>query len=174
MPQVDYISKDAAAKQLNLSVRRVQDLAKDGKIKSKLERNPETGHMTLMFHAGDVAAYQQRQEEASKLPAPRLKDGMIGVPFRQPFMPFVATTPPEPVFAVPQAWLTLDQAASYSGLPASFLRSLIDSGTLAAFDTGPRPGGRWRVAKRDLDTLQGERLTGQAREIQRMDDREVL
>ena len=171
MPQVEWITKDAAAQELNLSVRRIQDLAKGEKIKSKLEKNPATGHKTLMLDAGSVAAYQAQQEQAANLPAVLRSNGAsndFNKIARLAAEVFRHDDPPAKFGKPDASWLTLDQAALYSGLPRSFLRSLIDSGKLAAFDTGPRSGGRYRVAKKDLDALQGERLTGQQREIERM------
>jgi excisionase family DNA binding protein len=50
-------------------------------------------------------------------------------------------------------WLTVDEAADYSGLPASFLLSLIDGKRLGALDVGVRAGGRYRVARRDVDAI---------------------
>jgi excisionase family DNA binding protein len=71
-----------------------------------------------------------------------------------------ALPPPQPVSAprVPETpWLTLDEAAVYSGLPVSYLQKQIDDGCLAAIDVGVRPGGRYRVARRDLDTITATR-----------------
>lgn len=50
-------------------------------------------------------------------------------------------------------WLTVEEASVYSGLPASYLLRQIEDGCLAAIDVGIRPGGRYRVARRDLDTI---------------------
>ncbi|HUD98633.1 MAG TPA: helix-turn-helix domain-containing protein [Bryobacteraceae bacterium] len=50
-------------------------------------------------------------------------------------------------------WLSLPEAAAYTGLPQSALRKLLASRKLAALDTGPRLGGRWRIKRSDLDNI---------------------
>lgn len=58
----------------------------------------------------------------------------------------------------PRPWLTLGEAAEYSGLPKSTLQALIDASQLKAIDCGPRPGGRYRIKRVDLDGLEGMNL----------------
>jgi excisionase family DNA binding protein len=52
-------------------------------------------------------------------------------------------------------WITIDEAAEVSGLPASCIKTLIEAKQLPAIDVGPRPGGRWRVKRTDLEKLEG-------------------
>jgi len=59
----------------------------------------------------------------------------------------------EPPIYHPGQWLSLPEAAAYTGLPQSTLRKLIASRKLLALDVGPRPGGRWRVKRSDLDAI---------------------
>jgi len=53
----------------------------------------------------------------------------------------------------PGQWLSLPEAAAYTGLPQSTLRQLLANRKLPGFDTGPRLGGRWRIKRSDLDNL---------------------
>ncbi|MGO4882925.1 MAG: helix-turn-helix domain-containing protein [Bryobacteraceae bacterium] len=53
----------------------------------------------------------------------------------------------------PGQWLSLPEAAAYTGLPQSTLRKLVAGRKLPALDTGPRLGGRWRIKRSDLDNL---------------------
>ena len=48
-------------------------------------------------------------------------------------------------------FLTMAECAEYSGLPAAFLRRLIESGKLKALKTG----AGWRVARVELEKLAG-------------------
>jgi hypothetical protein len=49
-----------------------------------------------------------------------------------------------------RTWLTLDEAAAFSGLPKSWLLKRAETGRWdAAVDVGRRKGGRWRF-RRDL------------------------
>jgi excisionase family DNA binding protein len=50
-------------------------------------------------------------------------------------------------------WLTIAEAADYTGLPESFLLHMIEEGDLPALDVGVRPGGKWRVSRRALDGI---------------------
>jgi excisionase family DNA binding protein len=50
-------------------------------------------------------------------------------------------------------WMSAKEAAEYSGLPVSTMKVLIGTGKIPAIDCGPRPGGRWRVKRSDLDAL---------------------
>lgn len=56
---------------------------------------------------------------------------------------------------VKQSWVTVDQAESITGLPASVIRNLIEAQQLKAIDCGPRPGGKYRIKRSDLDALEG-------------------
>jgi len=61
--------------------------------------------------------------------------------------------PPLQPAAADRPWLTVEEAAGYSGLPASFLLGLVESRRLPALDVGVRAGGRYRVARRDVDAI---------------------
>ncbi len=50
-------------------------------------------------------------------------------------------------------WLTLRDAAAYSGLPAQYLERQIRDGRLGAIDVGIDPGVYYCVARRDLDAI---------------------
>ncbi|MGA2737821.1 MAG: helix-turn-helix domain-containing protein [Bryobacteraceae bacterium] len=53
----------------------------------------------------------------------------------------------------PAQWLSLAEAAAYTGLPQSILRKLLGNRKLPGLDTGPRLGGRWRIKRSDLDAI---------------------
>ena len=58
-------------------------------------------------------------------------------------------------------WLTIDEAAEFSGLPAFAIKTLLESGLLPGLDIGTAKwgpvGGRWRVKRADLEKLEGTR-----------------
>lgn len=68
----------------------------------------------------------------------------------------------------PRDWLKVDEAALSTGLPATAILCMIEAGKLPAIDLdngqsrkgGGRVGGRYRVSRKDLDALQGERVGG--------------
>jgi hypothetical protein len=55
--------------------------------------------------------------------------------------------------AGPRPWLTLDEAAEYSGLPAAWLLSQARSGSLVAIDVGMGSQERWRFSRARLARL---------------------
>ena len=163
MPR-SYLTKEVAAKQSGRSVRRLLELAKEGKIRKTIIRDPANNNRELaMFDARDIAKLALiplggAEFRLPGLPAPRpgpLATALAPAPRPQPkpVAPVIPPTAPPPL----RPWLTLDEAEAYSGLPAGFLRRLIRENRLPAFDTGPRPDGKWRIARRDLDALSPQR-----------------
>lgn len=55
-------------------------------------------------------------------------------------------------------YLTIPEADFYVGLSGDTLFELIESGRLPAIDVGPRPGGKYRILRSDLDAFAKERL----------------
>jgi len=74
------------------------------------------------------------------------------VPFPGSSQAGVASVFRAPVYH-PGQWLSLAEAAAYTGLPQSTLRKLLASRKLPGLDTGPRLGGRWRIKRSDLDNI---------------------
>jgi len=58
--------------------------------------------------------------------------------------------------SAPPPWLTVEEAAAYSGLPASFLLGLVESRRLPALDVGLGPDG-YRVRRLDVDAITATR-----------------
>ena len=141
MPR-SYLSKEVAASRSGRSVRRLRELAATGRIRKKTIREPENGNReATLFDAADIAALARGE-------TPRVELAV---------RPLAAL--PQPAASVVHRWLTVAEAAEYSGLPPNFLIKLICTGKLPAFDVGPRPGGRWRVAARDLNSLQPTKVS---------------
>ena len=158
---VGWISKSEAARLLDKSERTVLAMAADGRIQAKQEKDPTHGQKVTLFHAGDVArlaeglttsvSLQVGTQAIANLPA-RLSDSEVVAQFKRAMFDGGAAVdrPLKP-------WLTINEAAEYSGLPASTVRALIDAGQLPSLDCGPRPGGRYRVKRADLDSIEGHR-----------------
>lgn len=143
----EYISKQLAAEALGLSPRRLLEISQSGEIKRRYARDPVTKRRQAIFRAEDVA--RLADAVASRKSAVRPETAALS---------HIRTLPP--ALPAPEApgrpWLTVDEAAEYTGLPASFLAARIADGKLAALDVGVRAGGRWRVNRRDLDAIAGE------------------
>jgi excisionase family DNA binding protein len=149
--QMELLTKELAAEQLGLSVRRLMELSAEGKPKRYREVDPETKREAVMFRFEEI---KQMREESTAAPVP---NALARVARR-----FAIEAPAEASAAAPsngdRPWVTLDDAADYTGLPASVLQRLIEAGRLPAIDVGVRPGGHWRVKRSDLDAIQGDRL----------------
>lgn len=144
-----YLTKDAAAKRSGRSVRRLLELASTGRIKKRIIRDPANGNRELtLFSSRDIDRLAK-----GKITPPVSTALQISGPVRH----LAALQQGEPASVIPptpqRPWLTIAEAADYSGLPESFLHSLVTDGKLAALDVGVRAGGRWRIARRDIDAI---------------------
>jgi hypothetical protein len=169
MAQIEWISKEEAGVLLGtigrpLSSRRVLELAKEGRIESGRVRDPNNGQTVVRIHAGSIERYLERKRNPEPIPSPR--GGSQDEPgMRQLREPHTSRGWKQLVNLLRDgyadrmpAWLTLNQAADYSGLPAGMLRDFICHGKLRALDVGIRRGGRWRVRRMDLDLIEGNLL----------------
>jgi excisionase family DNA binding protein len=151
-----WITKEQAAKQLAvrrngskpqpISPRRILEFTQMGVLRSAKQRDPRSGQMMTVVSAADVERFRQERENPPTLPA---------IP-NEPRPRLLGSAPKQDAGANHRPWLTLFQAEDYTGLPETFLQSLIDHGTLPALNVGIRPGGRWRVKRTDLDAIAGE------------------
>jgi hypothetical protein len=169
MAQIEWVNKEEAGILLGtigrpLSSRRVLELAKEGRIESGRVRDPNNGQTVVRIHAGSIERYLERKRNPEPVPSPR--DGSPDEPgMRQLREPHTSRGLKQLVNLLRDgyadrmpAWLTLTQAADYSGLPAGMLRDFICHGKLRALDVGIRRGGRWRVRRMDLDLIEGNLL----------------
>jgi len=143
--QTEYLTKDDAAKRSGRSVRRLLELASRGQLRKRIIRDAKNGNRALtLFHAGDIAALADGEAPHGAL--------QISGPVR----PIAALPQGEELAKAPRLWLTLAEAADYSGLPASYLLAQIGEKKLPALDVGVRPGGRWRISRHDLKAISAE------------------
>jgi excisionase family DNA binding protein len=136
-----YLTKEVAAKRSGRSVRRLLELASAGRIRKQIVKDEENaGRALALFHPADIDALARGEN-----PPPPAALQISG-----PMRPPAALPQGEEIAKTPRLWLTIAEAAEYSGLPASFLTNRVAAGALPAIDVGVRPGGRWRIARRDL------------------------
>ena len=152
MTKPEYISKRRAAEALGISPRRLLELSQSGRIKRHYHNDPQTHRRAAVFARPDVERLAAERIQAA--PQSAASVAIPGGTLRPSSQAIALPAPDRP-------WLTLNEAAAYTGLPASFLGSLITGGKLAALDIGAwrgRDGGRWRVNRRDLDGIGGKLL----------------
>ena len=156
-PPAGWLTKSDAAKRLGLSESRVAAMIGRG-INTLETRSPISNQKVKLLHAGDIERTifeRDHPSEVPKLPArfknPNAVDWAAITGRLEPLL----MAPSAPVALKP--WLMIHKAAEFSGLPASAIKALILSGQLPGIDCGPRPGGRWRVKRVDLEKLEGHR-----------------
>lgn len=139
---VEWLTRAQASERLRVGIRRVLEYANDGHLRTRLERDPQSGQMAYLIHAGDVERFQTKRESAPVVTA------VLRPKYSVPSAPPAAQASPHPA-----AWLTLEEAAAHSRLPASYLLELVVTKELPARDVGVRPGGKWRIKQEALDAL---------------------
>jgi excisionase family DNA binding protein len=143
-PAPEFISKEIAAQRLGLSVRRVLELSANGAMRRRQVTDPVTKRRQTVFSAAEV--HRAVMDGKQRLVAYRGGAGEVAA-----LPPVQALPAPSP--APDRPWLTVDEAADYSGLPGTYLLRMIEERRLGALDVGVRPGGRYRIARRDVDAI---------------------
>lgn len=150
---VEWLDKHQAAERLGKSWRTVLTLAQEGKIQSRKEKDHATGQMVVKLHAGDIErlCYERDHPETTAVAA--LPKVAVGKAKQAPASPAEPATT-----ASKRPWLTLDEAAEYSGLRKSWLLDFamqnlpatLEGIGISVRDNGPGPGGRWRFHRGSL------------------------
>lgn len=172
-----WLTKQQAAQVLGVAEKTIDRMAKAGELHKEILKRPRQAPI-VVFHPGDVNRAKAARE-AQQSPAPFVmsekESGLsadvsgrpvsdvsrsmseVSVPWSDSWIRDMSTRlsnlskifPAEPT----NLWLTLQEAADYSGLPAAVLVDFINSGRLPALDIGRRRGGHWRIRKVDLRKL---------------------
>lgn len=149
-----YLTKTLAAKALGISPRRLVELAAAGQIHRHYHNDPKSRRTIALFEKTEIEQLAAQRTLADQ------PGGSTPARWIEPLLQAIAgqraiesSTP-----KVDALWLTPAEAAQYSGLPERFLIGLIQVKQLPALDVGVRPGGRWRIARRDLDAIRAEDL----------------
>jgi excisionase family DNA binding protein len=148
---IELLTKQVAADRLGLSVRRVMELSMDDKFTRHKAYDPATKREAVMFDAAEVEQMRLANTPAAA-PREQSRPLLLG-PAAEP----IAESDLDDGRGSGRLWLTLAEAAAYSGLPASILQALVEVGKLPALDVGVRPGGHWRVRRLDIDAIEGEK-----------------
>ncbi len=150
MVKPELMTKELAAKKLNVSVRRLMEWGVEGRIKRHRGYDPKTKREAVMFDPREVDALR-----AGGLPRPLLgaAPAMKALPPGSPEL-----EEPRPAGTRRRLWVTIEDAADITGLPESFLHKLVELGRLPAFDVGVRPGGRLRIKRADLRELKSDKV----------------
>jgi excisionase family DNA binding protein len=158
-----WLTKQQAAEAIGCSTKTVEQLAKAKQIQQGFHKRPETGATVSMYHPEDVNRIRLgRNPEAepfavpnespvsskgasTALTAARNTDHLLGALATA----LSGTSQNGPVRIAEKQFLTLSEAAHYSGLPLSHIRRLMKEEKLEALKTG----SGWRIRRADLQKL---------------------
>ena len=175
--RVEWLDKDQAAKILDIEPRSVLAMAKRGQVRSQKQRDDKTRQMVVKVHAGDVERVKYERdhhEETAGQPAkPEASQAMQATKGDTMQALFRAVLLGQQANSAPPAklWMTLDEAADYTGLSRDLLLRMIHQGKMHALQDKPvraegetraKAGTSWRVSRKDLDALQGENQQARA------------
>jgi excisionase family DNA binding protein len=146
--QPKYLTVPEAAAILGLKPRRILDFVHTKALKSVKQRDPASGQMATRLEAGDVEAFKRERDQ----PRPSTSSA---VSVQRPAKPLQiaapqALAPPAPL----RLWLTLEEAATYSGIPVDVLHELIRRRQLAALDTHHR-ANKYLIRRKTLEEFNG-------------------
>lgn len=148
--QDTWLTKQQAAAQLQVAEKTIDRMAKAGELQKQTFKR--AGQVPIVvFHPGDVErARVARAPQAFIVPE---TGGHMSAVSGHPVRDMSTRMSELSVVPVRRLWLTLQQAADYSGLPTAVLLEFIGAGRLPALDVGRRRGGRWRIRQIDLRQL---------------------
>jgi hypothetical protein len=173
-PAKEWITAEEAAALLGVNLRQVQKRARAGYIeKRRLPRLPTESAGRVEYsradidallagtpnHCEPVAASGQRPGASTPPPTPgNGKSALARIPAEFPDLWLRPQLAPGPwPLAPPRAWLTLPEAAAYSGLPEVTIVSLTRGGMIRAIDQWGQDVGQgthrasYRVSRASLD-----------------------
>jgi excisionase family DNA binding protein len=165
-----WMTKQQAAEILAVSTKQIERWANDKRLQCGKWKRPEGGPAIVVYHPADIERIAQDRNpgvEPFVLPAaaasPKPTNGAHALAVRQPsgeqFIEALAAavSSMSQTSKTPSArlWLTLEEAADYSGLPAAAIVHFIESKALKALNVGRRRGGQWRIRRLDLDQFAG-------------------
>ncbi len=161
--QNEWVTREEAASILGVNERQVQKRAEQGYLeRSFLPRRPNERQARVRYARRDLEAILAGTPNQHGIPvAPSTEpepfpgptgDGStdlarirkhLGVP---DVMPNVWAWPPPA--REPRAWLTLEEAAEWSGLPAPIIAELLRTSQVDSIGRGPKT---WRIRRASLD-----------------------
>lgn len=155
-----WLTKQQAAEAIGVSTKTVEKLTEEKQLQKAFYKRPETGVRIAVYHPEDVARLRkERNPEAEPfvLPAaeaePKASEKALAI--RQPAADqlFQALTA---AFSGSQnsqkSWklfLSIREAAKYSGLPQAMLRRMAQKEEIRAFKTALG----WRISRKSLEEL---------------------
>lgn len=158
-PEVEWLPKKDAAIMLGVGTRQLETRAKNGQVRNRrLPRKPHQTAAPVEYNVEDIQAILSGQPnqhqvvvapERAALETPVSETALPAAAESQALVPaarqdgwnslaahlaVLSAAYPAPQQVKP--WLTLEEAAEYSGLPSSYLQARYEAGTIHAVNVG--------------------------------------
>jgi len=146
-PPDGWLTKKITANRLDLTVEGVRNLVRNGTLRTKRQRNPESNQVVTLIHEGDV----ERERWRRKHP-----DEIAGKPNPSPQAALPAPEESEEEAVEGSPWLSLTDAGKRIGLSAACVKRYVLNGALRSVDVGG-DAPRFRVHRDELDAFRGTR-----------------
>ena len=148
----DWKTKAEAAEILGCSEKTVERYAKQKRIQKVLRRNPGRKAMPV-FHPGDIETLRAEAVRLKPFPVDQTTTQALALPARQGAVEMLVNlladrVSPPATAARHKLFLSLAEAADYSGMSQGWLRQKIREGELPAIKTRG-----WKVRRADLEEL---------------------
>lgn len=163
-----WFTKQQAADAIGVSTKLIEQFAKEKKLQAAKWKRPEGGARVSVYHPDDVTRLRkERNPDAPPFVLPALGDEpeapagetnalavhQSPIDFLQALAAALGSgsqnSEKRSVRIAERLFLTLPEAADYSGLPQAHLRRLMKDGKLIGLKTG----SGWRIRRTDLEKL---------------------
>lgn len=154
-----WLPKREAAAHLGVAEKTLERMSKRGEVQQATRKRPGSPG-EVVYHPGDI---ERIAAQMAKPPAPfvmpadapqnalaKLEPSAAPAVHQMTFAAMAEMLRPavDRVRITERLFLTVDEAAEYSGLPKSYIRQQITEGKL-----GMRTGAGWRIRRADLEKL---------------------
>lgn len=161
-PEEEWIPKKQALRMLAISARHLERRAAQGLVRRKVgDRRPDQTAAPVLYARSDIEALRAGKpnrhafvdrrpaapEKAGKSKAVLLKETPLARRAEASLGGLFLRLAEAARAPQPRLWLTLAEAAEFSGLPRSLLRRLARAGQVAALNAGSAARPRWLVSR---------------------------
>jgi excisionase family DNA binding protein len=144
MQKPEHVTAVIAAEYLGVKIRRFRELVAEGKVHGKDWTDPKTHRTMKVYPSAELAALRGESLKGAAV-VPHTGAAVVGG--RGAALPHISSAP-----VGEKQWLTVSEAAAYSGIAEKALLRLIREGKLPALDQHVR-GDKWRIRRKTLESF---------------------
>jgi hypothetical protein len=148
MGREEWLTPEKVMKEIGKSERSVQRLAAAGHLRWKLESGKRVYHADDLTRIKEEGIPARRVEPETRVLAPRVSAPLALVSVAREVARIFAS--PRPVDITQKLWLSLEEAAYYSGLAKRDLLTLCQAGKIVS-----RKSAGWKIRRASLEAFKG-------------------